>query len=122
MIDEQDKDTRPSMKIVRTADHRSHYVIGAIPQWTEEDLRLHMYNETIEGLGGPYYISTTQIIIPRRIVPKLLETLRSAIRKSDIPVLSEAGSAPLEVALAVDKEILESKKAAPKKKVKIKVR
>jgi len=110
------------MKIVRTADHRSHYVIGAIPQWTEEDLRLHMYNETIEGLGGPYYISTTQIIIPRRIVPKLLETLRSAIRKSDIPVLSEAGSAPLEVALAVDKEILESKKAAPKKKVKIKVR
>ncbi|MGA1793754.1 MAG: hypothetical protein ACMUHM_07375 [Thermoplasmatota archaeon] len=105
------------MKIVRSSDHRSHYVTGAIPQWTEDDLRLHMYNEVIEGVGGPYYIASTQIILPRSAVPKLMDSLRAAVRSDGIGKQAEVSSMPLDVAMAIDSEIFEKEKKRAKKKV-----
>jgi hypothetical protein len=105
------------VKIVRSSDHRSHYIIGAIPQWTEDDLRLHMYNETIEGIGGPYYVASTQIILPRSAVPRLFEALKKALRTEGKGENSEISSMPLDVALGVDHEIFEKEKKAQKKKV-----
>jgi hypothetical protein len=105
------------IKVVRTADHRSHYVIGAIPQWTEDDLRLHLYNEVIEGIGGPYYVASTQIILPRSGVPRLLEELKKAVRSDKKGKQTEISPMPLDVAIAVDRELFEKEKKAPKKKV-----
>jgi len=105
------------IKIVRSSDHRSHYVTGAIPQWTEDDLRLHMYNEVIEGGGGPYYIASTQIILPRSAVPKLMDSLRTAVRSDGIGKQAEVSSMPLEVAIAIDSEVFEKERKGAKKKV-----
>jgi hypothetical protein len=105
------------IKIVRSSDHRSHYVIGAVPQWTEDDLRLHLYNEIIEGVGGPYYVASTQIILPRSAVPRVFEALKKALKSDSEGKQSEISSMPLDVALGVDLELFEKEKKAPKKKV-----
>jgi hypothetical protein len=108
---------KEQIKVVRTSDHRSHYVIGAIPQWTEDDLRLHMYNEVIDGLGGPYYVASTQIILPRSAVPRVLEELKKAVISDKSGKQSEISPLPLDVAVAVDRELFEKEKKPPKKKV-----
>ena len=111
------KGRKEIIKIVRSSDHRSHYVTGAIPQWTEDDLRLHMYNEIIEGVGGPYYVASTQIILPRSAVPKLMDSLRTAVRSDGIGKQAEVSSMPLDVAIAIDSEVFEKEKKGSKKKV-----
>jgi hypothetical protein len=108
---------KEQIKVVRTSDHRSHYVIGAIPQWTEDDLRLHMYNEIIEGIGGPYYIASTQIILPRSAVSRLLEEIKKSVTSDRTGKQTEVSPMPLDVAIAVDREIFEKEKKPPKKKV-----
>jgi hypothetical protein len=110
------------MKVVRSSDHRSHYVTGAIPQWTEEDIRIHFYNEVLEGSGGPYYISTTQIIMPKTALPRLIETLKNAALTEDKTLRAEVTTIPLDVAVAVDREMFEIKKKAPQKKKVQKIR
>jgi len=105
------------IKIVRSSDHRSHYVTGAVPQWTEDDLRLHMYNEVIEGAGGPYYVASTQIILPRSAVPKLMDSLRAAVRSDGVGRQAEVSSMPLDVAISIDSEVFEKEKKGTKKKV-----
>ncbi|MEA3559300.1 MAG: hypothetical protein U9R75_08615 [Candidatus Thermoplasmatota archaeon] len=110
------------MKVVRSSDHRSHYVTGAIPQWTEEDIRIHFYNEVLEGSGGPYYISTTQIILPKTALPRLIETLKNAALTDDKNQRSEVTTMPLDVAVAVDREMFEIKKKAPRNKKVQKIR
>ena len=102
-------------KIVRSTDHRSHYVIGAIPQWTEDDLRLHLYNEVVDGAGGPYYISTSQIILPKQAIPRLMDALRTAIKKEGKPIKPEAVAMPPELSKALEADASERK--ASKKKV-----
>ena len=121
---EKKKTSRPQNKIVRASDHRSHYVIGMIPQWTEDDLRLHMYNEVLEGAGGPYYISTTQVIIPRSAVQRLIDTLKRVQKDDGEVYMSEVSTMPLDVALAVDMEAYDkgTKTGQTKKKVKIRRR
>ena len=114
---EKNKAVREKIKIVRSSDHRSHYVTGAVPQWTEDDLRLHMYNEVIEGVSGPFYIASTQIILPRTAVPRLLESLRSAVKNEGSGKQAEVASMPLDVAIAVDSELYEKDKKTSKKKV-----
>lgn len=111
------KGASDQIKIVRSSDHRSHYVIGAVPQWTEDDLRLHMYNEVIEGLGGPYYVASTQIILPRSAVPRLFEALKKAVRSESKGKQSEISSMPLDVAIGLDRELFEKEKKTTKKKV-----
>lgn len=111
------KADREQVKVVRTSDHRSHYVIGAIPHWTDDDLRLHMYNEVIEGIGGPYYIASTQIILPRSAVPRILEELKKAIKSDRKGKNTEISAMPLDVAAAVDRELFEKEKKPSKKKV-----
>lgn len=106
-------------RIVRSSDHKSHYVIGAVPQITEDDIRLHMYNEIIESGDGSYYVSTTQIILPRSAASKVADSLARAL-KSDIgmsPV--ETTPVPLDVVLTVDREKIEKgrKEKTTKKKV-----
>jgi hypothetical protein len=108
---------KDQVKVVRTSDHRSHYVIGAIPQWTEDDLRLHMYNEIIEGVGGPYYVATTQIILPRSAVQRIMEELKKAVSSDRKGKQAEVTSMPLDVAVSVDHEIFEKEKRPSKKKV-----
>ena len=108
---------KDQMKVVRASDHRSHYVIGAIPQWTDDDLRLHMYNEVIEGIGGPYYIASTQIILPRSALPRILEELKKAVKSDKKGTQTEISPMPLDVAVAVDREIFEKEKKPAKKKV-----
>lgn len=105
------------IKVVRASDHRSHYIIGAIPQWTEDDLRLHMYNEVIEGIGGPYYIASTQIILPRSALPRVLEELKKAVKSDKKGKQTEISPMPLDVAVAVDRELFEKEKKPSKKKV-----
>lgn len=102
-------------KIVRSSDHRSHYVIGAIPQWTSDDLRLHLYNEILEGEGGPYYVSTTQIILPKQAIPKVMDALRSAMNKEGKKIKPEAVALPPELSKALESVTPEKKKE--KKKV-----
>ena len=111
------KTERDQTKVVRTSDHRSHYVIGAIPQWTDDDLRLHMYNEVIEGVGGPYYIASTLIILPRSAVPRVMEELKKAVKSDRKGKQTEISPMPLDVAIAVDRELFEKVKKPPKKKV-----
>ncbi|MGA1820199.1 MAG: hypothetical protein ACMUHU_04230 [Thermoplasmatota archaeon] len=119
MIDEEIKKSakKEIIKIVRSSDHRSHYVTGAVPQWTEDDLRLHMYNEVIEGVGGPYYVASTQIILPRSAVPKIMDSLRAAVRSDGIGKQAEVSSMPLDVAISIDSEVFEKEKKGAKKKV-----
>ena len=102
------------MKLVRSSDHRSHYIIGAVPQWTKDDLRLHLYNETMEGEGGPYYVTTAQLIIPRTVLPKIMEALKVAVRTEGKVVSSEASVFP-DMTTALDKTTQERK--GTKKKV-----
>jgi hypothetical protein len=108
---------KEQIKVVRTSDHRSHYVIGAIPQWTDDDLRLHMYNEIIDGIGGPYYVASTQIILPRSAVPRVIEELKKAVISDRSGKKTEISPMPLDVAVALDGEIFEKDKRPTKKKV-----
>jgi len=113
------KTDREQLKLVRTYDHRSHYVTGAIPQWTEDDLRLHMYNEIIEGDGGPYYVASTQIIIPKNAVPRLMDSLRKALKMEGIPQNPKVSTIPIDLAVAVDRDLYEKERKAQKKVQKI---
>ena len=110
------------MKLVRSSDHKSHYVTGAIPQWAEEDIRIHFYNEVLEGSGGPYYVSTTQIIMPKTALPRLIETLKNAALADGKALKLEVATMPLDVALAVDKEMFEPERKAPQRKKVQKIR
>jgi hypothetical protein len=102
------------IKLVRSSDHRSHYIIGAVPQWTEDDLRLHLYNETMEGEGGPYHVTTAQLIIPKTALPRLMEALKKAVRTEGKVVTPEASVLP-DITSALDRTAQEKK--GTKKKV-----
>ena len=111
--------TDAQKRIIRTVDHRSHYVTGVIPQWTDDDLRLHLYNEILEGKDGRYYTSTSQIIMPRSAVPAFLESVKKAVQdqtSSPGPVVDKV---PPEVAKLVERSRTEAeqKKKVSKKKV-----
>ncbi|MBN1391027.1 MAG: hypothetical protein JXA22_10350 [Candidatus Thermoplasmatota archaeon] len=114
---EKERVKKDTIKVVRASDHRSHYIIGAVPQWTDDDLRLHLYNEVIEGVGGPYYISSAQIILPRSAVPRLNDALRSAVRSDGEGKRSEVTSIPMEVSLEIDSENYKKDKKPQRKKV-----
>ncbi|MBN1539197.1 MAG: hypothetical protein JW939_03560 [Candidatus Thermoplasmatota archaeon] len=114
---ESKKVKKDTIKIVRSSEHRSHYVIGAVPQWTGDDLRLHLYNEVIEGADGPYYIASTQIILPRSAVPRFIEAIRSAVRSDGLSKQAEITSIPLEVSVAIENGLHEKEKRPRKKKV-----
>lgn len=105
---------KDDIKIVRSNDHRSHYVTGAIPQWTENDLRLHLYNEVIDGPKGSYYISTSQIILPRSAVPKLMEALKNAV-KNEKKMKTEKVEVPPELFKQIERDAKD--RAQIKKKV-----
>ncbi len=105
------------VRLARSPDHRSHYIIGAIPQWTEDDLRLHLYNEVIEEEGGPLFVTTTQLIIPRTALPRILEALKTAVRNDGKVVVPEAKLFS-DLTAAIDGSIQE-RKAAKKKVQKI---
>ncbi len=92
------------IKVVRSPDHKSHYVIGAIPQWTEDDLRLHLYNEIIEGPNGPYYVSTSQIILPKSALSRLMDALRNAMKEQGAISRSEVMNYPPEIYRAIEKD------------------
>jgi hypothetical protein len=113
------KTEREQLKLVRTYDHRSHYITGAIPQWTDDDLRLHMYNEVIEGAGGPYYVASTQIIIPKNAVPRLMDSLRKALKTEGPTQSPKVSTMPIDLAVAVDKDLYEKERKAQKKVQKI---
>ncbi|MGA1822003.1 MAG: hypothetical protein ACMUIG_05705 [Thermoplasmatota archaeon] len=106
-------------RIVRSQDHKSHYVIGVIPQITEDDIRLHMYNEIIEGGDGPYYVSTTQIILPRSAASRVADSLSRALKSEGKMKAVETTAVPLDVIMTVDKDRLdkERKEKSGKKKV-----
>jgi hypothetical protein len=112
------KDIESHYKVVRSGDHKSHYVIGAIPQITEDDIRLHMFNEIIDSRNGSYYISTTQIILPKSAALRLWETLGKVLRSDGKVKTLETTIVPMEVATAVEREKGEKKeKSKSKKKV-----
>jgi hypothetical protein len=103
------KTDKNDVKIVRSPDHKSHYIIGGVPQWTTEDLRLHLYNEVIEGEMGPYYVSTCQIIMPRSALPRLLEVLRNAARADGKSSKTEILETPPELHKVIEKDLAEKK-------------
>ncbi len=113
-------------RIVRTSDHRSHYVTGAIPQWTKDDLRLHLYNEILEGIDGKYYTSTSQLIMPRSALKPFLDTLRSAIRNDTITENVQATDIPPSISKLIEGAKQEDKikkvKAGKKKVQKIRLK
>ncbi len=111
-------------RVVRTSDHRSHYVTGAIPQWTKDDLRLHLYNEILEGIDGHYYTSTSQLIIPRSAVKSLLDTLRYAIKNDTITEKVQATDVPPSISRLIESTKSEEsiKKIKPGKKKVQKIR
>ena len=113
-------------RVVRTSDHRSHYVTGAIPQWTKDDLRLHLYNEILEGMDGYYYTSTSQLIIPRSAVKSLLDALRSAIKNDTITNNVQATDVPPSISKLIEsakpEERAKSTKAGKKKVQKIRLK
>jgi hypothetical protein len=78
------------VKLVRSTDHRSHYIIGAVPQWTDDDLRLHLYNEVVEGENEPFFMTTAQLIIPKTALPRILDALKAAVRNEGKTILPEA--------------------------------
>ncbi len=115
-IDKNDKAVIDEVKVVRTADHRSHYAIGVVPQWSEDDLRLHIYNEIIEGQGGPYHISTAQIIIPKAALARFLAALEAAARSDGRPIGPKVATIPKELAFR-SKQGLKEPGVTEKKKV-----
>ncbi|MCU0798374.1 MAG: hypothetical protein MUC62_01715 [Candidatus Thermoplasmatota archaeon] len=114
-----DKGEKEEMKVVRTADHRSHYAIGVVPQWSEDDLRLHLYNEVIEGQGGPYHISTAQLIIPKGALPRLIEVLEAVSRSEGKAMVPKVASIPKELAFMSKKPLKELGTAGKRKVMKI---
>ncbi len=105
------------VRLARSPDHKSHYIIGAVPQWTRDDLRLHLYNEVIEEEGGSIFVTTTQLIIPRTALPRILEVLKTAARNDSKVVVPEAKIFS-DLTAAIDGSIQE-RKAAKKKVQKI---
>ncbi len=105
--------------VVRSADHRSHYAIGVIPQWSDDDLRLHIYNEVIEGQGGPYHISTAQIIIPKGVLPRFIEALEAASGSEGRVIGPRVAAIPKELAFRSKKPLKEPGTAGKKKVMKI---
>lgn len=103
------------VKLVRTADHRSHYMIGAVPQWSENDLRLHIYNEVIEGPGGPFHISSAQLILPRGALPKVIEVLQAAVRSEGEAERLKVATVPKEIAFSAKHAM--SERSEQKRKV-----
>ena len=103
-----------SARIVRTADHRSHYVTGSIAQWTDDDLRLQLFNERIDGPGGPYFISPAQLIIPKGAVTRIADSLRRALRNEGKTTPSLVTQIPKDVTQVADKGKAPAKRKVPK--------
>ena len=120
MVDETtDKDMREEIKLVRTADHRSHYMIGLVPQWSDDDLRLHIYNEVIEGQGGPYHISTAQLILPRAALTRVIEVLQAAAASEPKADRPRVATIPKELAFIAKHPAKEAPGADKRKVMKI---
>ena len=121
MVKKKRKEDRGHYRLVRSQDHRSHYVIGSIPQVTEDDIRLHLYNEVVEGSDGDYYISTAQIILPRTGAKRLWETIGKALR-SEATQKTESAILPKKIEKVVDKGEKERKTKGKKKVQKIRLK
>jgi len=91
------------VRIVRTSDHRSHYLTGAVPNWTQDDLRLHIYNEVVSGQGGDFHISNAQLIMSRSAAQRLLETLQGAMTQEGRARRTVVTTVPQDVALGMEK-------------------
>jgi hypothetical protein len=107
------------LKIIRTSDHRSHYAIGALTQWSEHDLRVHFFNEVIEGAGGPYFVSTAQVILPKGGLAKLIEALSNArLTEGDVRP-TKVAKVPKELSFISEREAKERMESDRKKVKKI---
>jgi len=74
-----------------------------------------MYNEIIEGEDEPYFVTTTQIIIPKAAVGKLLEVLANAMKNEGKATSMKVMELPPELSKVLESERTERK--PPRKKV-----
>jgi hypothetical protein len=105
-------------RIVRTSDHRSHYIIGAIPSVSKDDIRLHLFNEVVNGSEGEFHISNAQIIMTRSGAQRVLDALRIALQADGGSHTTEVVSVPQEVALGMESHSGSSKRKVQKIRVK----
>ncbi len=104
-------------RIVRTSDHRSHYIVGAIPSVSKDDIRLHLFNEVVNGSEGEFHISNAQIIMTRSGAQRVLDALKIALQ-ADPYYATEVVSVPQEVALGMESQTGPLKKKVQKIRVK----
>lgn len=103
---------------MRTADHRSHYIIGAVPAVTKDDIRLYLYNEVVSGGAGEFHISNAQLIMTRASARRVMEALRSALSSEEGATATEVMAIPHDVALGMEKEAEPAKKKVQKIRLK----
>lgn len=109
----QNKGTWDEVRIVRTSDHRSHYIIGGIPSVTEDDVRIHVYNEIVESSMGEFYISNAQLIMTRSCAQRLMDVLKRMLSAEEDGGGTRVVAIPQSVALGMEKKAEEK----PRKKV-----
>ena len=119
MTKKKTKEEKGHYRLVRSQDHRSHYVIGSIPQITEDDIRLHLYNEVVQGSDGDYYVSTAQIILPRTGAKRMWETLGKALKSEEIQK-TESAKLPKNIEKVVDRSDKRSKSKKKVQKIRLK--
>jgi hypothetical protein len=95
--------TNEQKRVVRTADHRSHYIIGGIPTITADDIRIHVYNEIVTSAGGDYHISNAQLIMTRSSAQRLLDSLKSALSTEEAEPPAEVIAVPQDVAMGIER-------------------
>jgi hypothetical protein len=108
--------------IVRTADHRSHYITGAVPAVTGDDIRLYLYNEVVSGQvpGGSrdFHVSNAQLIMTRASARRVLEALRAALSAEEGGTATEVMTIPQDVALGMEKDYEPARKKVQKIRLK----
>jgi hypothetical protein len=103
--------------IVRTSDHRSYYITGAIPSNSEDDIRLHVYNEVVDAKDREIFISNAQIIMSRTTATRLIEVLKNVLEKPP-DGHTKVISIPQEAAFWMEDTRPDSKKKVQKIRVK----
>ncbi|MDG6224194.1 MAG: hypothetical protein QCI82_01635 [Candidatus Thermoplasmatota archaeon] len=108
-----EKGSKDEIRVVRTSDHRSHYIIGGIASVTEDDVRLHVYNEVVESSAGEFYISNAQLIMSKACAQRIQDVLKGLLSADIEGPSTRVVAIPQSVALGMEKK----DDARPRKKV-----
>jgi len=83
MSDRESKtdDKSDQVALVRNADFRQIYAIGAVGSWTPYDFRINFYSERGEDESGPFLVNDAQVVLSPRAARELSQWLMRNVRE-----------------------------------------